>query len=172
MGALHVVGINLELRFGVRRSVVAEQQVFVSLLRVGLLRAGLHEDAPVKDTARLVIKYAVEIFVTVTVWRGVLDDHVVISQLLATQHVQPVKHALGARLGQAHAQVVARQPRAKSDRVERILCGSAQLRVQRRQVKCTVRLILKLDVLNVRPVADAQLGDDVGHTRRLAKREV
>ena len=125
-----------------------------------------------KNPPRLVVEDAVEIFVAVAVRRGVLDDHVVIGQLLAAQHVQPVKHALDARLGQAHAQVVARQPRAKRDRVERILCVAAQLRVQRRQVKRPVRLILKLDVLDVRPVADARLGDDVGHARRLAKREV
>ena len=103
VGALHVVGINLELRLRVRRRIVAEQQVFVGLLGVGFLRAGLHEDAAVKDTARLVIKYAVEIFVAVAVRCGVLDNHVVIGQLLPAQHVQPIENTLNAWPGQAHA---------------------------------------------------------------------
>ncbi len=37
--AFHVVGVNLQLRLGVGRRVVGEQQILVRLLGVGLLRA-------------------------------------------------------------------------------------------------------------------------------------
>ena len=43
VGALHVVGIDLELRLGVDLRLVGEQQVLVGLLGVGLLGVLVHD---------------------------------------------------------------------------------------------------------------------------------
>ena len=48
VGALHVVGEDLQLRLGVHPRPVAQQQVAVGLLGVGLLRLGRHEDLAVE----------------------------------------------------------------------------------------------------------------------------
>ena len=85
MRALHVVGVDLELRLGVRGGVVGEQQVLVGLLGVGLLRAGPDEDAPVEDALRVVGEDAVEILVAGAMRLGVFDDHVVVGQLVAAR---------------------------------------------------------------------------------------
>ena len=45
--AFHVVGVNFQLRLGVRGRVVGEQKIFVRLLRVGFLR-----DWPDAESAR------------------------------------------------------------------------------------------------------------------------
>src|SRR2546429_7375441 len=45
--ALHVVGVDLELRLAVGAGFGGEQQVVVGLLRVRALRAGAHDDAAV-----------------------------------------------------------------------------------------------------------------------------
>jgi hypothetical protein len=50
--ALHVVGEDLELRLGVDRRVVGEQQRLVRLLRVGLLRVLPDDDLAVEHAAR------------------------------------------------------------------------------------------------------------------------
>ena len=85
--------------------------------------------SPVKHPARLVVEDAVEILVAVAVRRGMIHDHVVISKLVGTRHVQPVKHALDARLGQAHAQIVTRESCAKRKRMKCVTGVIAQLRV-------------------------------------------
>ena len=50
--ALHVVRINFQLRLGVHRRVIGEQQIFICLLRIRLVRAFVHVNAPVKHRAR------------------------------------------------------------------------------------------------------------------------
>ena len=51
--ALHVVGVDLQLRLGVDLRVIGEQQVAVGLLGVGLLRVFVHDDAAVKNAVRV-----------------------------------------------------------------------------------------------------------------------
>jgi len=58
--ALHVVGVDLELRLAVGARFGGEQQVVVGLLRVGALRAGPHDDASVEDAMRPLGQHAVE----------------------------------------------------------------------------------------------------------------
>ena len=51
--ALHVVGVDLQLRLGVDLRVVGEQQVMVGLLGVGLLRVLADDDPAVEDAVRV-----------------------------------------------------------------------------------------------------------------------
>src|ERR1043165_6870779 len=94
VGALHVVGVNLELRLGVRGGVVGKQKILIGLFRVGFLRDLLHEDAAVEDALGFVVEDAVEVFVAGAMRLGVLDNHVVIGQLLAAREIEPVENAL------------------------------------------------------------------------------
>jgi len=80
--AFYVVGVNFQLRLGVRCRVIGEQQVFVRLLGVGLLRDFLDQDPPVKDAPRFVVEDAVKIFVAGAMGLGVLDNHVMVGKLL------------------------------------------------------------------------------------------
>src|SRR4029077_12241092 len=55
MGALHVVGVNLELRLAVGARVTREEQVVVGLLGVGPLCAGAYDDAAVEHAASVAV---------------------------------------------------------------------------------------------------------------------
>src|SRR2546426_3835676 len=58
MCALHVIGKNLKLRLRVHLCFVRQQQILVSLLRVGQLRAVANEDFAVEDRSRLAVENA------------------------------------------------------------------------------------------------------------------
>ena len=90
MSALHVVSINFQLRLGVDRGVIGEQQILVGLLGIRLVRALMSVDAPGKYTTRMIVEDAVEIFMTDTMRLGVIHHHVMINQLLTARQVKPV----------------------------------------------------------------------------------
>src|SRR5204863_9051132 len=58
VGALHVVGQDLELWLGVYRRLAGEQQIAVRLLSVRLLRFLIDDDFAVEDRSRRAIEYA------------------------------------------------------------------------------------------------------------------
>ena len=61
--AFHVIRKNLQLRLGVDRRVVGQQQIAVGLLGVGLLRVGPHENFAVENALRFAVQNAVIKFV-------------------------------------------------------------------------------------------------------------
>ena len=113
--AFHIVGIDLELRFGVHRRLVAEQDVLVGLLRVGLLRDRMHENAAVKHALRFVVQDSVEIFVTRAVRLSVFDNHVMIGELLAFRQVKAVEDALQPFTSEPGENVVPRNSGAQRE---------------------------------------------------------
>ena len=117
--ALHVVGVDFELRLGVDLRRVGKQQVAIGLLGVGLLRVLVHDDAAVKDAVRAVIENAVVKLAAGAVRAGVLDQHVVVEVLPAVADEQAVDQALAALAGQNRMHVVAHQRSAQSARSAR-----------------------------------------------------
>ncbi len=170
--AFHVVRVNLQLRLGVHRRVLGEQQVFVRLLGVGLLRVGPHQDAAVENALRTPVQDAVVIFVAVAMRFGVLDDHVVVRQLVVPRQVKPVQHAFHAFVRQAGADVVARKPRAGGDGMRDEIAVPAQMRVDRRDVKRLRAFVLELAMLHHRVLADHQLVHGVREMRRVRRAHV
>jgi len=105
-GAFHVVGVDLELRLGVGTRFVGEEQVFVGLLGVGLLRIRAHEDASVEDALRFAGEDAVEILVTRAVRLGVVHNHVMVGKLVAVRDIHAVEDGLDAFTVERGADVV------------------------------------------------------------------
>src|SRR5579883_1774592 len=93
---LYVVGVDFKLRLGVNLRVIAEQQVPVGLLGVGLLRIFVDDDTPVEDTVRLLVENAVVKLTAGAVRFRVLDQHVVVEVLMAAADEEPVDEALAA----------------------------------------------------------------------------
>ncbi len=88
MRALHVVGVNLQLRLGIDLRVVGEQQVAIGLLGVGLLRVLVDDDAAVKDAVRVLIENPVIELPAGAVRTRVFDEHVVVEMLAAAADEQ------------------------------------------------------------------------------------
>ena len=81
--ALHVVGVDFKLRFGVDLRLIGKQQVAIGLLGVGLLRVLVHDDAAVKDAMCAAVENAVVELAAAAVRLGVLDEHVIVEMLAA-----------------------------------------------------------------------------------------
>ena len=126
MGALHVVGEDLELRLGVDLGPVAEQQVAVGLLGVGLLRLGLHEHLAVEDRARPAVEDALVDLPAPAVGLVVVDGGVVVHHLLAAGEVEAVHQGLDVLVVEPDVQVVPRERAAHRQR-ERAVVAVALL---------------------------------------------
>ena len=94
--ALHVVGVNFELRLGVDLRVIGKQQVAVGLLGVGFLRVLVHDDAAVKHAVRVAVEDAVVELAAAAMRAGVFDEHVVVEVLAAIADEQAIDQALAA----------------------------------------------------------------------------
>ena len=79
--ALHVVGVDLELRLGVDHRGFREQQVLVALDGIGLLRFGPHDDAAVEDALALAVQDSLVEFVAGGVRLGVVERGVIVHVL-------------------------------------------------------------------------------------------
>ena len=141
--ALHVVGVDLQLRLGVDLRVVGKQQVAVGLLGVGLLRVLVHDDAAVKDAVRLAIENPVVELPAAAVRAGMLHQHVVVQVLAAIADEETVDQALSPFACQHRVHVVAHQRPAQQQRVRRDVGASPLLDTQRGDVESL--LVLALD---------------------------
>src|SRR5262249_27657710 len=81
VSALDVVGVDFQLRLGVDLRLVAQQQVAVGLLGVGLLCSLMDNDAAMEYAARLFVQDAVVVLAAGAMRRLVFDLHVVIQVL-------------------------------------------------------------------------------------------
>ena len=157
--ALHVVGKDLELRLGVDRRVVRQQQRPVGLLRVGLLRVDAHDDLAVEDRARAAAEDALVDLVARAVRLGVIDRRVRVDQPLAVGQVQAVQRALGAFAVEHRDDVVADDAAAEREGVGRDVAAARGMDVHARDVERVDALFLDLVVIDDRVLA----GDDFGH---------
>ena len=78
MGALHVVGIDLQLGLGLHASRGREQEVAIVLIGLRLLRILCHKDTSSEDTTTLIEEDVLEEFIRGTVGYCVLDEREVI----------------------------------------------------------------------------------------------
>ena len=90
---LYVVGVDLQLRLGVDRGIVGQQQGLVGLLGVGLLGVLANEDLAVEDAVGLAVENALVQLMAGAVRPGVVDLGVVIDMLRPVDDVQPVQGA-------------------------------------------------------------------------------
>ena len=107
MGALHVIGMDLQLRLGVNSRVIGEQQIAVRLFGVGLLRVLMDNDAPVEYSMRLRIQNSVVELAAFAVRAGMLDEHVIVEVLMPAPDKKSIDQALRAVARKHRMHVVA-----------------------------------------------------------------
>ena len=162
MSALHVVGVDFQLRLRVDRRALGEQQVLVALDGVRLLRLGTDDDAPVEDALALAVEDPFVKFVAVRVRPGVIERSVVVDVLPAACDVEAVQRALGALAIEDHLNLVARQRRPKGDVVRDEGAARALTHRQHAEVQRRFALFLELVVFEHRAIARDDLRDGVG----------
>ena len=162
MGALHVVGKDLELGLGVHLGVVGQQQIPVGLLAVGLLSLGGHEHLAVEHgVGRPRNDPLVDLAAGATRMQ-VPNRGVIVDQLPASGHVESVELALGVAPLQRHIQVVPRQRPAEGDREGMEPASLPLMNLGAPDVEGPLAIELELDVLRRGPGAQHQFGHGVG----------
>ena len=160
--ALHVVGEDLELRLGVDRRIVREQQHLVGLLRVGLLRVEPHEDLAVEHALAAIVEDALVELVALAVRLGVIDGRVVVHQPIAVDQVEPVHRAVDAFAVEHRVDVVAHQPAAERDVLGGEHRGARQVQMRAGDVIRREALALHAAVLDLRAVGADHFRHRVG----------
>ena len=87
MSAFHVVSKNFELWFGIHLGFVRQQQILVSLLRVGQLRAMTHKNFAVEDRPRLAVENAFVKLMTSAVRLPVINHRMRVGVLVGVNHI-------------------------------------------------------------------------------------
>ena len=161
MRALHVVGVDLELRLGVDLGVAREQQVAVGLVGLGLLRVRVHVHPPVEHPAPAPAGDALVVLAACAVRRHVLDVGVEVGVLASVRHVEPVEGAARVLAVEGDVDVVAREPGPERHR-EGVERGAArEPRFECGDVVCGGPRLLHLVVLDGGVPGHVDLGDHV-----------
>ena len=160
--ALHVVGEDLELRLGVDRRAVGQEQRAVRLLGVGLLRVLPDDDLAVEHRARRAAQDALVDLVAAAVRLRVVDRRVVVDQPVAVGEIEAVERAVAAFTVEEGGRVVADELAAERERVRREARAARGVHVQAGDVERLERLLLDLVVIDAGVLADEHLGDGVG----------
>jgi len=126
----------------------------------------------VKDALRFVIEDAVEIFVAGATRLGVLDNHVMVGELLATGQIKAVENTGQPFAREFGADVGARELRAERKGMDAHVARAAKLRGNRCQMKRGVGFVLKFHVLQHGVVAGDDFGDGIGEVRHIVRRKV
>ena len=108
MGALDVIGEDLQARLGVGLGRRRQQQVLDGLAGIGLDRARAHDDSAVEDPVAAPADHPLVALAAGAVRRQVLDAGLVVQVLLAAGQVQAVQGHLGAGALERDPHLVAR----------------------------------------------------------------
>ncbi len=162
MGALHVVGEDLESRPGVDLGVVGEQQVLVGLAGIRTGRVRPHDDASVEHPMPAFVHDSLVELAAGAPGRGVLDQNRIVVVLVASWQVQAVDAGLRPFALEAHAHLVAGDLRPQCHRARREPAAGALADVEQREVERGVGLVLDLVVLDPCSLVEDHLGHGVG----------
>ena len=172
MRALHVVGVDLELRLRLDLGVVAEQQVLAGLVGVGLLRVLVDVDVSGEDAGRAVVQDALVELVALAVRLSVLHPGVVVHVLRALREEEAVERAQAVFRQQRDRQVVAHQTAAEGHDIAGVAAVARLRGPERRRVERGVVLELEPRVVQLRVLLDVDELDRVGPVLTGAERRV
>ena len=159
MRAAHVVGKDLQLRFGVDDRVPGEQQVLIGLFGIGLLRVLPHKNLAVEDPGRAPVQDPLVEFMAAAVRLRVVNRRVVVDVLLSLHDIEAIERRLDARSVQHRVNVVADERAAQRDGVRREVAAAVLVDLQRRNVERRLALSLHLAVVQ----HSVLRRDDLGH---------
>src|SRR5687767_8731181 len=91
MGALHIIGINLELGVRVYERLFGKNQILVRLFRIGLLRIETNDDPSIENTTGLSVENTFIQLVAVAVRFGMVNGGVIVNVLFSVNQIEAVE---------------------------------------------------------------------------------
>jgi hypothetical protein len=162
MGALHVVGEDLQLRLSIHFGRITEEQVSIGLLGVGLLSFRPDKDFAIEHRAGASVEHALIDLPAATVGLVVVDGCVVVDQLLPSSEIQAVHQGLDVLLVQPHVKIVPGQGATHRHREGAIVTVTLLIDVGRPDVIRPLTLALDPGVLQPGVGPCHHLGDSIG----------
>ena len=163
VGAAHIVRLDLQARDAVGAGQLAQHQVAVGLVGVGLLRLRIDLDEALVHRPCPILQRALEQQVAGGVGRLVELVGVMIQVLPAAREVQAQQLAVAARSVQLHVDPVLAQPAApRADEVAQQAVARQQHPL-RAEVPRGVGQVLQVQIVHLAVGARQQLDDAVGH---------
>ena len=95
MGAFDVIGIDLELRFGIDFRVSGQQQIAVRLAGIGLLGAGVNMNTAIEYPVGTPVQDPLVVFLAAPVRVAVLNIGADIDVLASIGQEQPIQYGQG-----------------------------------------------------------------------------
>ena len=157
VAALHVVGVDFELRLVVGLGVFRQQQRVRRHLGVGLLRVRPHDDLALEHAAALVVEHGLEHFAALAVRHRVIHHQRRVGMLAALEQARAADVGDRALPAEAQEQLVARDRAADVEHEGVEARMRADVGHQRGDVQRLVALARDLDVIDMRVVGDGKL---------------
>src|SRR5262249_37689227 len=117
VSALHIVGVNRQLRLGIYRGVLGEKQVLVGLTRVRLLGIGPHQNPPAEHRRRPVADYPFVDLPAGAARLEMINEGGVVQMLAPRRQIQSVEGAFRSLGIEGNADLISNQSTAQGDGV-------------------------------------------------------
>ena len=172
MSAFHIVGVDLELGFGIDLGVGGEQQVLVALRRVGFLRTRLHHDSAMKHRVATVTEHAFVTLAAGALGRVMRNMGVVVDMTAPESKVDPVKARVSPLSIQIDPGIIAYPCLSHGYRRRFEFCGFGQTGKQAAHVEGAFSLILHTAEIQRRVFFQNDFGKCITERPLLTEREM
>ena len=162
MTAFYVVGIDLELWFGIHLALIRKQDIVIGLVCIGFLCIGTHQDMPVKSTGSLVIEYSLEQLGAHAIGHGMVDRYIIIYMLPAVGKEQSKGFVLTSFCIQCHMGIVPDYTAMKGDGVGGYIAVRLLVDIQVSNKVGVKMFVLDTGIIKMGSRSGKYLGDRIG----------
>ena len=142
MRTLHIIGINLQLRFGVHKRMIRQQQVVVGLLRIRLLGILVDDDPAPEDSPGMLIEHSLEQLSAITMGPYMFQCRVVVQVLPPLEQIQSVDSRQASLPIQHTPEIIASQPAAQINRKRSVVTVSILVNLVATDMEAVAAFIL------------------------------
>ena len=172
VAAFHIVGINLQLRFSIDLSMLAQQQVVVGHLAVGFQCVLRHFDHAVEDGFRAIVDDHFVQLVAVAITFIVFQIRTGISNLSINRQNQAVHVEIGVLAVKLRTGVITGQTRAQQETVAGDTCITTNNQIIMREVEARLAFKCQLVMREISIVAHVYRHTRTGKVAVIVKTQV
>src|ERR1019366_1314441 len=159
--ATNIVGVNLQLGFGMDGGVFGKNEIPVCLLGVSLLRVRTNDDLPVKNRGGCSAEDALIQLMARAMGLRMIDHRVIIDMLAAGRQIKAIDGSFRSFREDGIDVVPYQAAAAERNGMRRKIRVAADLDLEGSYVECSLILLLQLVMVHYRVIARHDLGNRV-----------